>query len=139
MPALLGALKDPDAEVREWAAHGLYYQIGKKAKAALPALVDALKDQNAVVRNRAASTLGNIGAEAQSAVPALIDALADQAAEAYGAAAQALAKIGVTAFGAMQPNAEQPSPQRNGGRRGPQSKARLVFLCANSASSVPLR
>src|SRR5262245_27717875 len=72
VPALLDALKDQNAEVREWAAHGLYYRIGMKAKAAVPALVAALKDQNAEVRSRAASMLGGIGAEAKPAVPDLV-------------------------------------------------------------------
>lgn len=54
VPALIGALKDPDTNVRFYAAHAL----GEiKAPAAAPALMDALLDREGPVREQAAWAL----------------------------------------------------------------------------------
>jgi len=96
VPALVAALKDPDAEVRRDAAFALG-EIGPGAKEAVPALIAALKDPDGGVRRIAIGVLGMIGLGAKEAVPALIAALKDPDAGVRGSAAQALGWIGLGA------------------------------------------
>jgi predicted component of type VI protein secretion system len=75
-PALRAALKDPDAEVRMWAALTL---INNECydKAAVPILVGALRHDNPVIRQVACLSLGLIPyeqSERDSVVPALAQA-----------------------------------------------------------------
>ncbi|MEJ5343928.1 MAG: HEAT repeat domain-containing protein [Chloroflexus sp.] len=88
VPALVQALGDGDADVREAAAAALG-RIGDAA--AVPALVPVLRDGYADVREAAAAALGQIGAPA---VPALVQALGDGDANVRRAAAAALGQIG---------------------------------------------
>jgi hypothetical protein len=74
MPALLDALKDSDADVRQAAAATLVH-IGREA--VMP-LVELLKDKDKQVRANAAYVLGQIGTPAQEAVTALAKALKDE-------------------------------------------------------------
>ena len=59
LPALIGALKDKDADVRRGAAIGLGY-LGDGAKEAIPALQAALKDRDVRVREAAGVALFRI-------------------------------------------------------------------------------
>jgi HEAT repeat protein len=91
VPALIDALKDPDAQVR-WKAT---YALGEiSVGAAVSALIDALRAPDAQVRRTAVPALAKIGV---AAVPALIDALKDQAAEVRSSAAYELGRIGAEA------------------------------------------
>ena len=131
VPALAGALKDPDPHVRSVAAKSLGL-IGPAAKAAVPQLkerlttedrLDAmkalanfgsealpalesltalLKDSDDKVRWQAARILGKIGPTAAPAVPALLAALKDEDDEVREHAAEALGDIGPNV-----PNANQ--------------------------------
>jgi HEAT repeat protein len=69
VPALAGALKDADANVR-WAAAESLGRIGPSAKAAVTDLAAVLADKE--IRSIAADALGSIGKEAKPAVPALV-------------------------------------------------------------------
>jgi HEAT repeat protein len=71
VPALIAALKDPDAEVRRLAVVALG-GIGPGPREVVPALIAALKDDNTFVRWSAAYALGMIGPGANEAVAALI-------------------------------------------------------------------
>jgi HEAT repeat protein len=88
---LVGALADPELEVREAALLALC-AMGAGARAAVPALLDALEDADAVVRTLAAEALGRIGTEARAALPLLLRLEADaaQEAEVRQAAARAI-------------------------------------------------
>src|SRR5947209_8398898 len=70
VPSLLGPLKDPDANMRFWAARSLG-QLGPEAADAVPDLIAALKDDSPMVRGGAAYALGDIGPPAATAIPAL--------------------------------------------------------------------
>jgi HEAT repeat protein len=60
VPALVEALGDEDASVREWAATALAGQRPAAAKAAIPALEAALEDDNTDVRHAASRALVKI-------------------------------------------------------------------------------
>lgn len=89
VPALIEALKDPEAGVREQVAWALG-AIGDRR--AVDALVAALSDSVAGVRRQAAWALGSIGD--QRAVPGLTKALKDSDAGVRRQAAWALGSIG---------------------------------------------
>ena len=91
--ALVGALRDPDGEVRAAAAWALDAG-GAEAAAAAPRLADALRDEEEAVRAAAARALGALGPGVRAkAGPALFDALDDDRAGVRHAAAQALARL----------------------------------------------
>ena len=98
--ALIDALKDPDEEVRMFAAYALW-RTGPDARDAVPALIDALKDGDGEVRNAAVHALGQIGPDARDAVPALIDALKGDDVFVRIAAADALGQMGRGAVPAL--------------------------------------
>ena len=77
VPALIAALRDPDAPVRLQAARALS-RIGPEAAPAVPALTAALSDHDVLVRRNAARALGQIGPAAKHAVPELIRALGSE-------------------------------------------------------------
>jgi HEAT repeat protein len=93
LPALIGALDYPDAEVRYYAAHLIGGTRGK-ARAAIPRLVRALHDDGASVRGSAAEALGEIGSAALVAEPALRELLQDSDDLVRSSAAEALGKVG---------------------------------------------
>jgi HEAT repeat protein len=74
VPALVGALTDPEVNVRIQAARALA-RLGPPAKDAVPALTKALDDPDIGVRQNAARALGQIGPDAKEAVPELIRSL----------------------------------------------------------------
>lgn len=76
VPALLEALKDPDASVRNIAATYLGI-VRDEPKDEVAGLINALKDSEASVRGAAAEALSAYGAQAESAVPALHKAESD--------------------------------------------------------------
>ncbi len=84
---LLDALKDDDADVRNWAGFGL----SRAGAFAVPALVEALAEEDALLRTEALRALISIGREA---VPALIAALSSQSDRVRWLSAQALGDIG---------------------------------------------
>jgi hypothetical protein len=60
VPALIGALKDKDADIRWSAAIGLGY-FGAQAREAIPALEEARNDRDARVREGVRVALSRIG------------------------------------------------------------------------------
>lgn len=70
-PALLSALKSPDAGVRQSAALALSKIGAATASDAIPALTTLLSDPEVTVRQSAAVALGEFGPAAASALPAL--------------------------------------------------------------------
>jgi hypothetical protein len=74
VPALVEALKSPQADVRVKAAEVLA-RMGTGAKDAAPQLTVALDDPDERVRKTATRALGMIGQEAAPAVPALMRSL----------------------------------------------------------------
>jgi HEAT repeat protein len=78
VPALAGALKDPDPVVRMAAGEALA-AVGPGAKAAVPDLIAACRapGQTVHVRRAAAQALGAIGPAAKDALPALREVAAD--------------------------------------------------------------
>lgn len=89
---LIGALKDEDAIVRNYAAQGLHV-IGPPASDAMNPLIELLQDEDKNVRSMAAWALGAIGSKAKPAVTSLTKALEDSAPEVRNSAATALALI----------------------------------------------
>jgi HEAT repeat protein len=95
-PALIIALRDPNAEVREGAARGLN-QIGGQAslpKETVQRLVEALKDPEENVSRSAAEALSTGRAHAKIVVPALIEALQDPRARVRAASAESIRLFG---------------------------------------------
>jgi HEAT repeat protein len=93
VPALISALKDPDAHVRESAAEALG-SICEQAREVVPALIERLhQDSEASVRIQAAQALGEFGPEAKTAIPALTRALKDRDSDVRTLAAQSLNQI----------------------------------------------
>lgn len=88
VPALIGALKDPDVEVRRAAAQSL---ANLQDPRAVPALIAALGDADTEVRGAAASGLAAL--EDPRAVPALVGLLKDKSPEVRYHALAALANF----------------------------------------------
>jgi hypothetical protein len=74
VPALIEALRSPEAPVRRKAAEVLG-RMGPDAKQATPELIRLLDDSDEEVRKAATRTLGRIGPPASDAVPALMRSL----------------------------------------------------------------
>jgi HEAT repeat protein len=75
---LADALKDPDRDVRQFAAQSLG-KIGPAAKLLLPALIETLKDEDQLVRVHAANALSLIDpTHSAEAIPVLNSAKVDQ-------------------------------------------------------------
>lgn len=94
VPALVAALADPDARVREDAAAALG-RIGPAARAAIGPLVATFADTDPYLAGAAAVALARIGTEA---VPALVVALADAKENVRWSAAIALGRLGSAAL-----------------------------------------
>jgi HEAT repeat protein len=98
VPALVEALKDRDAYVREWAAGALGEIQGVHA---VPELIETLNDENCKVRAQAVRALGDIAkansgnSDVAKAVPALIEALNDENCDVRVRAVHALGEIKV--------------------------------------------
>jgi HEAT repeat protein len=91
VPALTGALQNPDWQVRVISAYSLG-RLGPEASSAVPVLINALQDGNVDVRFSAAQALGKINAD--QAVSPLINALKDADENVRFAAASALLQLG---------------------------------------------
>jgi len=92
VPALIEALRDPDAGVRKAAATAVG-KIDPDVKVAVPALTDALKDKAPPVRQAAAGALGLIGPDAKDAIPALRETQKDSDRAVSRAAGMAIQRI----------------------------------------------
>ena len=93
LPALVGATKDPDPNVRRRAATSLG-ERGAAARAAVPALVELLeKEELTWLQGYVADALGHFGPAAAPAVPALSKALRSADAGLRGHAVCALGRI----------------------------------------------
>jgi HEAT repeat protein len=102
MPALLAALKDEDAKVREAAAQAL----GQMGPDALPALVTMLGHDDKYVRRNAVWAMGKLGPAARPALRGLCQALKDADPRTASGAAQALGNMGTDGADAVPPLAE---------------------------------
>lgn len=96
MGHVIGALKNPDGEIRGQAAV-IVAMYGPAAQEAVPPLVDTLKHEDPVVVRRAMQALGAIGAGAASAVPALRESLGRREVD--------LPEEGIATLGAIGPGA----------------------------------
>lgn len=92
VPALIHALKDDNAKIREEVAMVLT-ALESQASEAVPALIEALKDREPGVREAAACALSKIGSAAKAAVPALTEALRDGKTRVQVGAALALSTL----------------------------------------------
>lgn len=90
MPALVRALDDEEAKVRETAAHA----IGGMGPEALEALVLMLGHPDKYVRRHAVWALGKLGPLARPALPDLCQSLKDADPRTASGAAQALGNLG---------------------------------------------
>jgi HEAT repeat protein/lysophospholipase L1-like esterase len=100
IPALLGAMKDPDQGVRSLVVRALG-ALGSGEAPVVDALAEALQEKWSD-RWRAARSLGRIGPAAAPSVPALMKALGDGDPRLRREAAQALGRIGPRADAAVQ-------------------------------------
>ncbi len=101
-PALVGALDDDDAKVREAAAHA----IGGMGPESLPALVAMLGHADKYVRRHAVWSLGKLGPLACPALPDLCQSLKDGDPRTASGAAQALGNMGADGAESVVPLAE---------------------------------
>lgn len=102
MPALVAALKDEDAKVREAAAQA----VGQMGPDALPALTTMLTHHDKYVRRNAVWAMGKLGPLARTALRDLCHALKDPDPRTASGAAQALGNMGADGADAVSPLAE---------------------------------
>ena len=100
IPALVEALKDSDASVRQEAAFALG-NIPGDMRLAVPALIQALQDSEQPVREEATQSLGRIAQNPELAVPALVGELKRNDTRRF--AMDALIKFGSAARQAVPP------------------------------------
>jgi HEAT repeat protein len=100
--ALVTALEDEDAKVREAAAHA----VGGMGPESLPALVAMLGHWDKYVRRHAVWALGKLGALARPALADLCHSLKDPDPRTASGAAQALGNMGADGADAVGPLAE---------------------------------
>jgi hypothetical protein len=89
VPILVRALRDPDENVRIWAAMGLG-RLASLPEQTVPALVETAQDQVPMVRVVALESLGLLGSQATNALSALQRACLDKDASVRNAATNAL-------------------------------------------------
>jgi len=77
LPSLIQLLRDPDPEMRVFAAKAIS-RIGPEAADAVPPLVAAMNDTNPEVRKHVIRALGQIGPKASASIPALVQELHDK-------------------------------------------------------------
>jgi HEAT repeat protein len=102
LPALVRALDDEDAKVREAAAQA----VGQMGAEALPALGGMLGHDDKYVRRHAVWALGKLGPPARPALGELARALKDADPRTASGAAQALGNLGAAGAAAVPPLAE---------------------------------
>jgi HEAT repeat protein len=100
VPALVGLLKDPEADVR-WNAALTLGLIGPEARGSVPDLVAALHDEEADVREHAAESLGQVGVASPEVVAALAAACKDRNARVRRDAVRSLGQFGPTSRPAL--------------------------------------
>jgi HEAT repeat protein len=97
IPALVKALKDPDPQVRSYAASALC-SLDRRA---LPALIDLLRGRDRELRGQAAKIIGTMGVMGRrhvEALPALTRLMDDEDVEVRRWAAYAMSQIAVKAL-----------------------------------------
>lgn len=92
VPVLIRALRDPDVNVRIWAATGLG-QLARLPDQAVPALAGAVDDPNAIVRTMAVQSLGQFGMRTTNVLSILDQKCADPDPAVRNAATNALSRI----------------------------------------------
>lgn len=97
IPVLIGALRDPETQVR-WDAAGALGRIGQPA---VPELLRVLAESGGFARNCAAYALGQIGAAAEPALPQLIESFTDTNRDLRASAAYSAAAIGAPSMLAL--------------------------------------
>lgn len=102
MPALVNALNDAEANVREAAAHS----IGQMGPDALTALAGMLQHDDKYVRRHAVWSMGRLGPLAKSVLPDLCKALKDADPRTASGAAQSLGNLGAEGADAVAALAE---------------------------------
>jgi HEAT repeat protein len=102
MPSLKQAVKDPDPDVRLYAAQTLWALDHKTIDQVLPVFREALTSSNVRHQTTAVEVLARIGPEARSTVPLLRELLKSDEAELRALAAFALASIGPDAASAVE-------------------------------------
>jgi HEAT repeat protein len=102
LPALVAALNDDDAKVREAAAQA----IGQMGPESLPTLAGMLNHSDKYVRRHAVWALGKLGPIARSVLKDLCDSLRDADPRTASGAAQALGQMGSDAAEAVPALAE---------------------------------
>ena len=102
VPALIGAVRDPDLKVRTHAVAALG-QIGPNANLAVAVLTEALRSEEGAVRSGAVTSLSKIVSEPKQVVVMLIFVLKDEDWVVRKSACQALGKVGNEAKDAVVP------------------------------------
>jgi HEAT repeat protein len=97
---LIGLVKDPDPEFREFSVLALG-EIGPGSKAAVPVLLEALKDSEGDVRLHAISALSKIKPDANAILPHFLEALKDKEPSVRGTAVISLGDMGPEAKSAV--------------------------------------
>ena len=92
VPVLVRGLRDPDENVRVWAAAGLG-QLARLPDQAVPALAHAVDDPSAIVRTMAAQSLGQFGMRATNALSVIDQMCSDRDVAVRNAATNALRRI----------------------------------------------
>lgn len=106
IPALIGALGDPDVETRAFAGMAL----ARLGPATVEPLLAALKGPDAVARAGAAYALAQLGPDAASARGPLLAALKDESKDVRRQAAFALSRIVVPERTSAEPPSALPPP-----------------------------
>jgi hypothetical protein len=92
LSTLVIAFRDPDRDVRAWAARAAG-NMGPHAVGAVPDLIELLESADEGARNSACAALGQIGPPAKAALPALRAALFDASPDVRRFAARAIQRI----------------------------------------------
>jgi HEAT repeat protein len=108
VPALIRALKDPSAQMRQNAELTMIFLAGAydakpkvDIREAIPELIKATEDSDRDVRAWAAGALAEVGAGAKEAVPALVRLLGDSYEGSRNNSCIALRRIGSAASNAL--------------------------------------
>lgn len=161
LPALVRALDDDDAKVRETAAHAIggmgpealptlvlmlghedkyvrrnaVWALGKLGPLARPALADlcqSLKDQDPRTASGAAQALGNMGADGADGVPALAEAMRGTNIVLCRLASKALSQIGLPALATLIAHLQHADPFVRG-----ESALAIGWMGSAARSAVP--
>jgi HEAT repeat protein len=109
LPTLSSMLRHPDKYVRRHAVWAMG-KLGPLARAHLPALCAALKDADPRTASGAAQALGNMGVDGAEAVSALAEAMRGTNIVLCRLAAKALSQIGTPALGTLIAHLQHSDP-----------------------------